>query len=239
MVVSVCIAVMPTKHCQKYFVIVLSKLGTINACLYAHQSLPLVFSSDTKTIIPPFFTVCMIPLTYLLPCLEAEHQLPRHSGHKWVLCSNHSKWNRSVFYVDIPMDPFYQQHKTGILNNMKGGGQKTILNLHCNEHYYSELPRKKSLAFVVHPQWHFYASACPLPCCLWLINRWPMPVDIFWNWESIMLICVIYLYSNKLHSIDIFYKQHIKIFVLSKTLKTSPTCFGHYLTIIRETLYLS
>ena len=49
----------------------------------------------------------------------------------------------------------------------------------------------------------------------------------------------IYLYSNKLHSIDIFYKQHIKIFVLSKTLKTSPTCFGHYLTIIMEILYLS
>ena len=36
-----------------------------------------------------------------------------------------------------------------------------------------------------------------------------------------------------------FYKQHIKIFVLSKTLKTSPTCFGHYLNIIREILYLS
>ena len=50
---------------------------------------------------------------------------------------------------------------------------------------------------------------------------------------------IIYLYSNKLHSIDIFYKQNIKIFVLSKTLKTSPTCFGHYLTIIREILYLS
>ena len=50
---------------------------------------------------------------------------------------------------------------------------------------------------------------------------------------------IIYLYSNKLHSIDIFYKQHIKLFVLSKTLKTSPTCFGHYLTIIREILYLS
>ena len=49
----------------------------------------------------------------------------------------------------------------------------------------------------------------------------------------------IYLYSNKLHSVDIFYKQHIKIFVLSKTLITSPTCFGHYLTIIREILYLS
>ena len=31
----------------------------------------------------------------------------------------------------------------------------------------------------------------------------------------------------------------IKIFVLSKTLITSPTCFGHYLTIIREILYLS
>jgi len=28
-----------------------------------------------------------------------------------------------------------------------------------------------------------------------------------------------------LHSIDIFYKQHIKIFVLSKALKTSPTMF--------------
>jgi len=27
---------------------------------------------------------------------------------------------------------------------------------------------------------------------------------------------IIYLYSNKLHSADIFYKQHIKIFVLSK-----------------------
>ena len=52
-------------------------------------------------------------------------------------------------------------------------------------------------------------------------------------------ILIIYLYSNKLHSIDIFYKQHIQIFVLSKTLKTSPTCFGHYLTIIREILYLS
>ena len=53
-------------------------------------------------------------------------------------------------------------------------------------------------------------------------------------------ILIIYLYSNKLHSIDIFfYKQHIKIFVLSKTLKTSPTCFGHYLTIVREILYLS
>ena len=36
-----------------------------------------------------------------------------------------------------------------------------------------------------------------------------------------------------------FYKQHIKIFVLSKTLITSPTCFGHYLTIIREILHLS
>ena len=43
---------MPTKHCQKYFVIVLGKLGTINACLYAHQSPPLGFSSDPKTIIP-------------------------------------------------------------------------------------------------------------------------------------------------------------------------------------------
>ena len=54
-------------------------------------------------------------------------------------------------------------------------------------------------------------------------------------------ILIIYLYSNKLHSIDIFYKQHIKIFVLSKTLKkkSSPTCFGHYLTIIGEILYLS
>ena len=52
-------------------------------------------------------------------------------------------------------------------------------------------------------------------------------------------ILIIYLYSNKLHSTDIFYKQHIKIFVLSKTLKTSPTCFDHYLTIIREILYLS
>jgi len=36
-----------------------------------------------------------------------------------------------------------------------------------------------------------------------------------------------------------FYKQHIKIFELSKTLITSPTCFGHYLAIIREILYLS
>jgi hypothetical protein len=72
-----------------------------------------------------------------------------------------------------------------------------------------------------------------------------------WNFVPLLFIvkCIsaqtssnhfdIYLYSNKLHSIDIFHKQHIKIFVLSKTLKTSPTCFGHYLTIIREILYLS
>ena len=32
---------------------------------------------------------------------------------------------------------------------------------------------------------------------------------------------IIYLFSNKLHSIVIFYKQHIKTYVLSKTLNFS------------------
>ena len=36
-----------------------------------------------------------------------------------------------------------------------------------------------------------------------------------------------------------FYKQHIKTYVLSKTLKISPTCFGHLAAILREIQYLS
>ena len=37
-----------------------------------------------------------------------------------------------------------------------------------------------------------------------------------------------------LNSYIFFYNQHIKTYVLSKTLKISPTCFGHLATILRE-----
>ena len=50
--------------------------------------------------------------------------------------------------------------------------------------------------------------------------------------DIVLILRNIYLYSNKLHSINIFYKQHIKTYVLSKTLKISPTCFGHLATIL-------
>ena len=36
-----------------------------------------------------------------------------------------------------------------------------------------------------------------------------------------------------------FINQHIKTYVLSKTLNISPTCFGHLATILREIQYLS
>ena len=48
-----------------------------------------------------------------------------------------------------------------------------------------------------------------------------------------------YISVFQLIALNIFYKQHIKTYVLSKTLKISPTCFGHLATILRETQYLS
>jgi len=48
-----------------------------------------------------------------------------------------------------------------------------------------------------------------------------------------------YISVLQLIALNIFYKQHIKTYVLSKTLKISPTCFGHLATILRETQYLS
>ena len=132
-----CITVMPAKHCQKHFVIVLSKLGKINACLYAYQSPPLGFASDTRTIIPLYktFTICMIPITYLVPCSKAEHHLiiwGRDAYHVVITVGEISVFSSMYFYVHIPMDPLYE-HKTGTLNNMKGGrGLKTIFNLHSN-----------------------------------------------------------------------------------------------------------
>ena len=48
-----------------------------------------------------------------------------------------------------------------------------------------------------------------------------------------------YISVFQLIALNIFYKQHIKTYVLSKTLKISPTCFGHLATIFREIQYLS
>ena len=50
---------------------------------------------------------------------------------------------------------------------------------------------------------------------------------------------ITYISVFKLIALNIFYKQHIKTYVLSKTLKISPTCFGHLSTILREIQYLS
>ena len=47
-----------------------------------------------------------------------------------------------------------------------------------------------------------------------------------------------YISIFQLIALNIFYKQHIKTYVLSKTLKISPTCFGHLATILREIQYL-
>ena len=44
----------------------------------------------------------------------------------------------------------------------------------------------------------------------------------------------LYISVFQLIALNIFYKQHIKTYVLSKTLKISPTCFGHLATILRE-----
>ena len=43
-----------------------------------------------------------------------------------------------------------------------------------------------------------------------------------------------YIFVFQLIALNIFYKQHIKTYVLSKTLKISPTRFGHLATILRE-----
>jgi uncharacterized membrane protein YGL010W len=48
-----------------------------------------------------------------------------------------------------------------------------------------------------------------------------------------------YISVFQLIALNIFYKQHIKTYVSSKTLKISPTCFGHLATILREIQYLS
>ena len=48
-----------------------------------------------------------------------------------------------------------------------------------------------------------------------------------------------YISIFQLIALNIFYKQHIKTYVLSKTIKISPTCFGHLATILREIQYLS
>ena len=48
-----------------------------------------------------------------------------------------------------------------------------------------------------------------------------------------------YISVFQIIALNIFYKQHIKTYVLSKTLKISPTCFGHLATILREIRYLS
>jgi len=48
-----------------------------------------------------------------------------------------------------------------------------------------------------------------------------------------------YMSIFQLIALNIFYKQHIKTYVFSKTLKISPTCFGHLATILREIQYLS
>ena len=45
---------------------------------------------------------------------------------------------------------------------------------------------------------------------------------------------IIHLYTNKLHFILPYLKQHIKIVVLFKSPNNSPTCFGQFLTILRE-----
>ena len=50
---------------------------------------------------------------------------------------------------------------------------------------------------------------------------------------------LIYISIFQLIALNIFYKQHIKTYVLSKTLKISPTCFGHLAAILREIQYLS
>ena len=69
------------------------------------------------------------------------------------------------------------------------------------------------------------------------------------NWNNIKYIISLYCFLSvqylnyisvfQLISLNIFYKQHIKTYVLSKTLKISPTCFGHLATIFREIPYLS
>ena len=55
----------------------------------------------------------------------------------------------------------------------------------------------------------------------------------------IRAIFKLYISIFQLIALNIFYKQHIKTYVLSKTLKISPACFGHLATILREIQYLS
>jgi len=82
-------------------------------------------------------------------------------------------------------------------------------------------------------------------------NFAPHIISHFWlfcaslNIYFISLYCFLsvqylnYISVFQLIALNIFYKQHIKTYVLSKTLKISPTCFGHLATILRETQYLS
>ena len=45
---------------------------------------------------------------------------------------------------------------------------------------------------------------------------------------------IIHLYTNKIALYFTLLKQHIKIVVLFKSPNNSPTCFGQFLTILRE-----
>ena len=58
----------------------------------------------------------------------------------------------------------------------------------------------------------------------------------YWRCEKNKILFIIHLYTNSIALYFTLLKQHIKIFVLFKSPNNSPTCFGQFLTILREIL---
>ena len=63
-----------------------------------------------------------------------------------------------------------------------------------------------------------------------------LPARILTNFVilTVQSLLIIHLYTNKIALNFILLKQHIKIVVLFKSLNNSSTCFGQFLTILRE-----